>query len=133
MDCINHPGVSATKVCLGCAESFCENCIVEISGHDYCGSCKVMALKSQPDLEVAGAPCEEADEALRYAILGIFCLGPILEPIALFRARKARSRLAADPTLAGSGKATAATIIAGSIIAIWAIYLIVIVVTSASR
>ncbi len=55
--------------------------------------------------------CKEAGEALAYAIIGIFCFGIILEPIAIFKALKAKKMIAADPTLTGGGQATAALII----------------------
>ncbi len=119
MDCHNHPGTAATGVCTGCAESFCQNCLVEIGGQKYCGSCKVMALKAAPDVEVAKRPCDLANQALTYSIVGIFCFGIILEPIALIKANRARKQIAADPTLAGSGKVTAATIIACCVVALW--------------
>lgn len=56
--------------------------------------------------------CTEARDALIYSIIGIFCLGFILEPLALIKAHTARTKIAADPSLTGSGMALAATIIA---------------------
>ena len=32
MDCKNHPGVMATNRCAGCAQLFCNNCLVNIQG-----------------------------------------------------------------------------------------------------
>ena len=122
MQCKNHPEVTAIDRCTGCAEPFCGDCLVEVHGQKYCGSCKVMALKGQPVVvEEATIPCKEASEALTYSIVGIFCFGIILEPIALIKASKARKMIAMNPRLQGSGKATAATIIACIAFALWVI------------
>ena len=32
MECKNHPGVAAVQRCVGCAESFCSNCLVDVQG-----------------------------------------------------------------------------------------------------
>jgi hypothetical protein len=56
-------------------------------------------------------PCKEATEALIYAIIGLFCCGIILGPIAIFKALNAKKLIQANPQLTGSGKATAALII----------------------
>jgi FHA domain-containing protein len=91
--CKNHPDVEAVDRCAGCAEAFCPNCLVEIHGQKYCGACKVMAIKGQPVAEEATIPCKEAGEALKYAIIGIFCFGIILEPIAISKALKAKKMI----------------------------------------
>jgi hypothetical protein len=64
-----------------------------------------------PMVEQATKPCEEANEALKFAIIGIFCFGIILEPIAISKALKARKIIQANPALTGYGKTTAAIII----------------------
>ncbi|MBI4700431.1 MAG: DUF4190 domain-containing protein [Deltaproteobacteria bacterium] len=121
MQCKNHPTQMAVDRCAGCAESFCSDCLVEIQGQKYCGSCKIMAVKGPPPavIEQGSIPCKEADDALKYAIIGIFCFGIVLEPIALVRAFKARKLIAANPDLTGSGKATAATIIGIVALLLW--------------
>ena len=112
MQCKNHPEVAAIERCTGCAEPFCGDCLVDMHGQKYCGSCKVMALKGRPLIvEEATLPCKEANEALTYAIVGLFCFGIILEPIALSKAFKAKKMIAMNPRLSGSGKVTAAIII----------------------
>lgn len=71
-----------------------------------------MALKGQPIVvEEPTIPCKEANEALTYAIVGLFCFGFILGPIALVKASKAKQMIDADPRLLGAGKVTAARII----------------------
>ncbi len=103
MQCKNHPEVTAVDRCAGCAEPFCNDCLVEMNGQKYCGSCKVLALQGQPAVvEEATIPCKEANEALTYAIVGIFCCGIILEPLALIKASKARKMIAMNPRLQGS-------------------------------
>jgi len=122
MQCKNHPEVPAVDRCAGCAESFCNDCLVEIHGQKYCGSCKTMALRgAMPMVEEATIPCKEAGEALTYAIIGIFCFGIILEPIAISKAIKAKKMMQMNPRLTGSGKATAALIIGIVGLVLWII------------
>lgn len=129
--CKNHPDFAAKGRCAGCAESFCTNCLVDIHGQSYCGSCKVLAVKGQPVIEEATVPCEEANEALKYAIIGIFCFGIILEPVAIARAIKARKMIALNPTLTGSGKANAALIIACVALGLWVLGIFVRIASAA--
>ena len=106
--------------CAGCAEPFCGDCLVEIHGQKYCGACKTMALRGVPPLvEEATIPCKEAGEALTYSIVGLFCVGIILEPIAISKALKAKKMIQLNPRLTGSGKATAALIIAIVGLVLW--------------
>jgi hypothetical protein len=112
MECKNHPGVEATARCAGCQETFCSNCMVQIQGQNYCGACKVMALKGgTPVVEEATIPCKEAKESLIYAIVGILICGIILGPVAISKALAAKKLIAANPRLTGSGQVTAALII----------------------
>lgn len=69
--------------------------------------------------EEATLPCKEANEALTYAIVGIFCCGIILEPVAISKALKAKRMIAMNPRLTGSGKCTAALIIAIVGLVLW--------------
>ncbi len=119
MQCKNHQDTAAVDRCAGCAESFCGNCLVEIHGQKYCGSCKVLAVKGQPVIEEATIPCKEASEALKYAIIGIFCFGIVLEPVAISKALKAKKMIALNPRLTGSGKCTAALIIGIAALIMW--------------
>ncbi len=130
MQCRNHPEVAAADRCAGCMEPFCGNCLVTVRGRRYCGGCKVMALggsagvvagalPAAPVFEAATEPCPEANEALKYALIGLLCFGIILEPIAINKALKARKMIAANPNLTGSGKATAALIIATIGLVLW--------------
>lgn len=109
--CKNHPNVPAVDRCAGCAEPFCSNCLVDIHGQKYCGSCKVLALQGQPVAAEATMPCKEAGEALTYAIISLFCFGIIMGPLAISKASKAKKMIEMNPQLTGSGKATAAMVI----------------------
>lgn len=112
MQCKNHPDVEAVARCVGCAEPFCGNCLVEIQGQKYCASCKTLAVKGPLAAAVEPTiPCKNADQALMLAIIGIFCFGIILEPIAINKALKARGEIRLNPLLKGAGKALAALII----------------------
>jgi hypothetical protein len=122
LSCKNHPSTQAVDRCAGCAENFCANCLVDIQGQKYCASCKTMAVRGQPMLAESGTlPCKEADEALKYAIIGIFCFGIILEPLAIKKALDAKKMIAMNPRLTGEGKATAALVIASIGLVLWVI------------
>ncbi len=113
-NCKNHPQMAATGRCAGCAEEFCGNCLVEIQGQQFCGSCKVMALQGRMPTaaeavqEARTMPNKLAKDALIAAIVGIFCFGIILEPYAIYKAAQAKKAIAADPRLGGQGMSTAA-------------------------
>jgi hypothetical protein len=109
MQCKNHSDIPAIDRCIGCAEPFCGDCLVEVAGQRYCGSCKVLVLQGrQIVFEEDTVPCKEAKEALMFAIVSLFCCGFILGPMAILKASKAKTLIAADPRLTGSGKANAA-------------------------
>jgi hypothetical protein len=112
MQCKIHPDLPAVDRCVGCAEPFCGNCLVEVAGQRYCASCKSLALQGREVLvEEPTLPCKEAGEALTYAIISLFCFGFILGPISISKAVKAKQIIADDPRLAGYGKCNAAILI----------------------
>jgi hypothetical protein len=82
-----------------------------------------MAVTKVPAIE-GGRSCTEAGEALKYAILGIFCLGFIFGPMSIFKALDAKSIIAKDQSLSGSGKATAALIIGCIVSLLWVLGII---------
>ena len=92
MECATHPGVMAVGRCSGCSEPFCTNCLVDVVGEQYCGACKYMALQGKSPVVTPTIPCSEADDALKFAIIGIFCLGIILEPLAINGKFRQRAR-----------------------------------------
>ncbi len=125
MQCKNHPDVSAADRCAGCAEAFCGDCLVEVLGQKYCGSCKVLAIKNRKIvLEEATIPCKEANEALIYGIISLICCGCILGPVAIVKAYNARAAIAEDPRLTGFGKANAAMFLGIVALVFWAISLV---------
>lgn len=125
MECRNHPSIEAQDRCVGCMEPFCANCLVFVRGQKYCSSCKVMAIGDRvPVVERATTPCAEANEALKYAVIGIFCFGIILEPIAISKSLKARQLIRANPALTGYGKTTATLVIAGFALLLWVLSLL---------
>ena len=123
MNCKTHPSIAAQDRCAGCAEPFCQTCLVEVRGQKYCGSCKVMAIDGPPTVD-GTVPCVEASEALKYAILSLFCCGLILGPMAIQKGLKARRAIQSDPTLTGEAKANIAIMIGIVALAMWAVNMI---------
>lgn len=126
MNCMKHPESPAAATCSACAESFCNSCLVTIKGVKYCAECKTTALKGDA-VAMAQGPlgvCEEANQALKYALIGIICFGIILEPIAIVKALKAKRIIAENPRLEGAGKATAALIIGCAALGLWILSII---------
>jgi hypothetical protein len=115
MSCLNHPGIPAVQICEGCKGTYCSDCLVDINGSKYCAGCKLMAVHAGSMPEQGTLPCKEASEALKYAIVSIFCLGFILGPVAISKGLSARQQIARNHRLTGSGYATAAIII-GSVV-----------------
>jgi hypothetical protein len=125
MECKNHGGVPAVDRCAGCAEAFCGNCLVEVAGQKYCGSCKVIPIQGKTIvLDGSTTPCKEANEALIFAIISLFCFGFVFGVVAINKAIKARREIDADPSLTGWGKANAA-IFVGSLGFLFWIYRII--------
>lgn len=122
--CANHPGVEATRTCAGCRREFCDGCVVELGGWTYCGSCKNAAVAASQTVQEFKLP----REALTYAIVGIFCCGIILEPIAIWKGLDALNQIKRDPRLPGKGTATAAVVI-GSIFLLFNIAYVGLVLT----
>lgn len=89
-------------------ETFCSSCGDIVTG--LCYRCNPTAVSGYSGVIRGTVP--EADEALRYAIIGLFCFGVILGPIAFVKATKAKQLIAQNPMLDGAGKATAAQILA---------------------
>jgi hypothetical protein len=126
MDCKNHGGTQAEDRCTGCAEPFCPNCLVDIRGQKYCGSCKIMAMEGQSVAGTkAGKLCKEAKGALICAIVGHFFFGIVMGPAAVISALKAQKVIEKDPTLLGSGMAMIA-IILGILDTIWFVLVIML-------
>ncbi|MGC3996287.1 MAG: hypothetical protein QM767_01620 [Anaeromyxobacter sp.] len=110
MDCHKHAGTASAGACAGCAEGFCDSCLVVVGGTGYCASCKQLAIANIRVVPTVDLP--EAKQALWFALGGLFGFGCwltlILEPIAIAKALEARRRIQADPALGGKGYADAA-------------------------
>jgi hypothetical protein len=134
MNCIKHVTAAAAGTCAACAEPFCSPCLVTVKGAKYCSECKNTAIKGDAVGSAQGpvGVCQEANDALKYALIGIVCFGIILEPIAISKALKAKKMIAENPRLEGSGKATAALVIACAALCLWVLGMIARV-TAAGR
>ena len=100
--CVNHPAVAETQPCAGCQKQFCSDCLVELQGQQYCGACKTKFVRKM-QRETVGF--KKPKQALTYAIVGIFCFGIILEPVAFFMALSALKQIKKNPDLPGRGSA----------------------------
>ena len=126
--CVNRPlqqlaGVApaATRPMhqLNPGESFCPTCGDIVSG--VCFRCRQPIVGGEYSGVKETAP--EAKEALRFAIIGLFCFGIILGPLAIARAASAKRTIAADPRYDGEGIATAAQILGGIEVGLFALYI----------
>src|SRR3569833_2208040 len=81
--CMCHPHTDTTFGCSRCGRAFCGSCLTTLRGQWLCGYCKGILVhelsRGRIDLD------RRASESLSFALIGLVCLGPILEPIALFR------------------------------------------------
>lgn len=121
--CQRHPATAAAAPCAQCAAPFCEDCLVIAQGKSWCRACLTATVALLPPPTAGTIRCREADQALRLALIGVFVLGPILEPIALIRASQARRLMVKDARLTGDAKVALATAIAIAALAIWGIVL----------
>jgi hypothetical protein len=111
---------------LAAGENFCATCGDIVSG--YCFRCT--NLYPQPAYTGAKKTLPEANHALTYAIIGFFCLGFVLGPVAIVKGTSAKKLIAADPRWGGEGIATAAQII-GVIETLLSVLYIISIFTSA--
>jgi len=88
-------------------ETLCPTCGDVVQG--YCFRCQNMATEYTGPKRTA----PEAKEALKYALIGLICLGPVLGPLAIVKGTAAKKTIAINPMLEGEGLATAAQIIGG--------------------
>ena len=80
-----------------------------------------MAISRQPLNEAVTIPSLEAKNALKYAILSLFCFGFIFGPMAINQALTARKVIATHPNMTGSGKVNAAIVLAALALILWVI------------
>lgn len=128
--CVNRPLQQLAGVATAAAprpvrqlspgESFCPSCGDIVYG--VCFRCRQPVASGEYTGVKQTAP--EAKEALKYAIIGLFCFGIILGPLAIARGASAKRTIAADPRYEGEGIATAAQIIGGIEIGLFVLYIL---------
>lgn len=126
--CTNHPAVEASQFCVGCGRPFCNDCLVDLQGAKYCAACKNTRVRDLQRVEAYKLP----GEALTYSIVGLFCCGIILEPIALSKALQALKEIDGNPSLPGKEKAVAAKWISIVGLVLWALGTLARVINMAS-
>jgi hypothetical protein len=94
---------------LNAGEAVCPTCGDVING--YCFRCRQGAPPSNYMFSGVRETAKEAKEAFWCAIIGIFCFGFILGPVAIYKGFAARKIITENPNLLGEGFATAAIII----------------------
>lgn len=82
-----------------------------------------MAIEGPPALD-GQTECDEAGEALKYAIFGLFCCGIILSPMAISKGMAAKRAIQSDPMLTGGGKANVAIMLGFVGLGMWILSLI---------
>jgi hypothetical protein len=99
------PGCSEdTKKCPMCGETIKAVAL-------KCKHCGEYLDKSLKKDEAPVGPLKEATDSLKYSLIGIFCIGFILGPIAVVKGIKALNMIREEPRYEGKGKAIAGIII----------------------
>lgn len=112
----------AMKKCVFCANEIQDEAIV----CQYCGRDQRVTSQQQ-DADTIKAS-SDASTALTLAIIGIFCFGIVLEPLALIKAGSAKKVL--QPTDPGYGNAISAQIIAWIAFVLWALSIIIVLIST---
>ena len=75
----------------------------------------------QPQVYVDPGECGLARQALIYSIVGLFCFGIALGPLAISKAKSAQMIIAVTPGMRGGGMAQAAFIIGCIDVGLWVV------------
>ncbi|HKU74466.1 MAG TPA: DUF4190 domain-containing protein [Pyrinomonadaceae bacterium] len=104
-------------------EMVCPTC-GDIITNAYCFRCRNL---SPSDYTGPKQTLPEAKDALKFAIIGIFCFGFILGPIAIVKGTSAKKKIEMDPRYEGEGMATAAQIIGGIVCLLYIVNFLVLI------
>ncbi len=72
-----------------------------------------------PQVQIDPGECALARQALIYSIVGLFCFGIVLGPLAISKAKSAKMIIAGTPGMRGEGMAQAALIIGSIDVGLW--------------
>ncbi len=113
--CQEQAGGCVTPECKGEELKACPFCAEKIKASAvkcrYCGQILDQELKVTLEAGRPKGEVKEANEALIMSIIGLFCFGIILGPIAISKGTKALNIIKGDPGYTGKGKATAGIVI----------------------
>ena len=122
-DCVNAPLTVLTAIPtpvyekpLQPGESRCPYCSDIIDG-PFCMRCNQVVVPAgvnipmMPSVAFSTTRAPEASEAIKYAIIGLFCLGFIFGFLAIRSGIKAKEQIARNPRLEGAGLATFAQVL----------------------
>lgn len=128
-DCGQKAGGCASPECRGEDLKACPYCAEKIKKTAvkcrYCGQILDQELKVTLEAGQPKGDVKEAKDALIYSLIGLFCFGFILGPIAIAKGSKALNIIRDDPGYTGKGKATAGIVIGIIDIVGWLLGLII--------
>jgi len=58
MECLNHPNKEVKGACVGCGNFFCEDCLTQIHGKNYCKNCLVELAEKKDIVKVVARPVQ---------------------------------------------------------------------------
>jgi len=106
-----------TKKCPWCGERIKKDALK----CRFCGEYVDLSVREQQQPK---GVLKDASSALTFALIGIFCFGIILGPIAIFKGIKAVNTINFDPRYKGKGRAIAAIVIGSFVVLLWIFWVI---------